>query len=403
MIFFSQLLNLPIVDSRQETIGRLKDVVVKVKEAGGYPEVFAIVFRRKGRQLVIPYQYIENLGYGEITLKKSDCWTEEYEFTNKEILLARDLIDQQIFDVAGIRVVRVNDLELVKIEEKFSLVGIDISNRALLRRLGLAALPIFRVATSHIIDWNNVSLVKGPVGNLQLKTSKEKLEKLHPADIANMIENLNFQESSKLVQSLDEETAAEVLEEVEPGYKDTLLERMSSKNLAQIVEEMPTNEAADIIQALSPHKKLQLYRRLGVQKAKVLHKLSKYGADEAGGMMSGEFMTLRGDMSVEQATRQIQKNSQQFGSIYHVYIVDGQKRLEGVVSIRTLLLAKHREKIADIMSKVYRTVRTHTGVDEVARVMTKYNLMSIAVLDRKKVMRGIITVDDILRYLVPNA
>jgi len=402
MIFFSQLLNVPIVDSRQEGIGRLKDVIVRIRE-GGYPEVCAITFKRKGVSVVIPYQYIENLGYGEITLKKSDCGVEDYDYANNEILLARDLLDQQIFDVAGIRVVRVNDLELVKIEEKFSLVGIDVSNRALLRRLGLSNMPILRRARTKMIDWNNVSLVKGPVGNLQLKTSKEKLERLHPADIANLIENLNFQESSKLVQSLDEETAAEVLEEVEPEYKDALIERINPKNLAEIVEEMSTNEAADVIQALSAHKKMQLYRRLGVRKAKVLHKLSKYGADTAGGMMSSDFMMVYKDMSVNQATRQIQKSSQEFGSVYHVFIVDDEKRLEGIVSIRTLLLAKHRQKIADIMAKVYRTVRVHTKAEEVAKVMTKYNLMSIAVIDKNKVIRGIITVDDILRYLVPDA
>jgi|WetSurMetagenome_2_1015567.scaffolds.fasta_scaffold70449_3 magnesium transporter len=403
MIFLSQILNLPVVNSRQDEIGRLKDVLVQVNEQAKYPEVSGIVVKAGRKESVIPYKFIENLGYGEITLKKSDCGIDDYKFSNSETLLARDLLDQQIFDVGGIRVVRVNDLELIKIEEKFLLMSIDISNRALLRRLGLAHIPFFRKSKSHFIDWGNVSLVKGLAGNLQLKTSKAKLEKLHPADIANLIENLNFQESTNLVQSLDEGTAAEVLEEVEPEYKDALLQRINPANLAEIVEEMPTDEAADVIQALSEHKKIQLFKRLGVRKARELHNLSKYKEDTAGGMMNSEFMSVHNDVTVQQAAVRIRKASEQHSSIYHVFITDEDKHLEGIVSIRTLLLAKHREKISSIMSKVYHTVRTGTDVEEVARVMTKYNLLSVAVTDRKKVIKGIITVDDILRYLIPDA
>jgi len=403
MIFLSQILNLPVVDSREAEIGRLKDVVVQVRDGAKYPEVSGIVVKSGRKESVIPYRFIENLGYGEITLKKSDCCIEGYKFSNSEILLARDLMDQQIFDVGGIRVVRVNDLELVKIEEKFLLMSIDVSNRALLRRMGLVNIPFIRKTRSHFIDWGNVSLVKGLAGNLQLKTSKEKLEKLHPADIANLIENLNFQESTNLVQSLDEETAAEVLEEVEPEYKESLLQRINPSNLAEIVEEMPTDEAADVIQALSEQKKIQLFKRLGVRKARELHRLSKYKEDTAGGMMSGDFMFVRNDITVQQAALRIRKASEQYSSIYHVFITDEDKHLEGIVSIRTLLLAKQREKISSIMSKVHHTVRTNADVEDVARIMTKYNLLSVAVTDRKKVIKGIITVDDILRYLIPDA
>jgi Mg/Co/Ni transporter MgtE len=317
--------------------------------------------------------------------------------------LARDVLDQQIFDVGGIRVVRVNDLELVKVEEKFALISVDVSNRALLRRLGLVNWPILRRAQSKFIDWSSLGLVKGSIGNLKLNTSREKLEKLHPADIANLIENLNFHESSKLVQSLDQETAAEVLEEVEPEYKDTLLERINPKNLAQIMEEMPSAQAADVIQDLSDHKRLQVYRRLGLRKAKTLHRLSRYGSDVAGGMMNTESMSVHRDTSVRQAIQKIRKHSDEHSSIYHVIVVDDDNHLEGIISVRTLLLAKMREKVADLMAKVYRTVRVSTNVSEVAKVMTKYNLMSVAVVDKNKVIRGIIAVDDILRFLIPDA
>lgn len=402
MIFFSQLINLPIIDNRQEEIGVLKDVLVRSKE-GQYPEVSAIVLKIKNKEAVIPYQYIENLGYGEITLEKSDCCKFDYEISNQEFFLGRDILDQQIFDIGGIRVVRVNDLELAKLKEKFHLVGIDVSNRALLRRLGLIHLPFLKKISSQIIDWNNLSLVKGHAGSLHLKTSKEKLQKLHPADIANMIENLNFQESTKLVQSLDEQTAAEILNEVEPEYKDTLLEHINPKNLAEIVEEMPSDEAADVIQDLSEHKRHQVYRRLGTRKARSLHKLTKYQEDVAGGLMNAEFLTVQKEQTIGQAIRKIRQKSPDYKSLYHIFVTDNEKHLEGIVSIRTLLVTNAREKIANIMSPVAQTVNENIPAHEVATIMTKYNLLSVAVTDEEKILKGIITVDDILRFLIPDA
>jgi len=402
MIFLSQLLRVPIIDNKQDNIGRLKDVIVRSHE-GEYPRVSGILFQEGIHNSVIPYGCIETLSRGEITLKKSDCWRHDYELQSDEILLARDVLDQQIFDVEGIRVVRVNDLQLVKIDEGFSVVGIDVSNKALLRRLGLAWVPILRRLESKFIDWNNVSLMKGPVGSLQLKTSYEKLQKLHPADIANLIENLNLPESTHLVQSFDKETAAEVLGEVAPKYKDTLLERINPKSLANILEEMPTDEAADVIKDLSEHKRIQVFRRLGVRKAQLLHRLTKYKDDIAGGLMTSEFMAVHKDDTVARAIGQIRKHSDVHRSIYHVFVIDDEKHLLGIVSIRTLLLASSRSKIEEIMSKVVRTVRVHTRAEEVAKVMTKYNLLSLAVTDKHKVIRGIVTVDDILRLLIPDA
>ena len=402
MIFFSRLIGAPIYDTNQEQLGDLKDLIVRTKD-GEYPRVSGLVIKHKGKQAVIPYQYIETLGYGEVSLKKSGVMKFDYDFSGEEFLLSKDVLDQQIFDVGGIRVVRVNDLELAKIEEKFALVGIDISNKALFRRLGLGRLPLVRSLKSNLIDWSNVSLVKGAVGSLQLKTSRERLEKLHPADIANMIENLNFQESSKLVQSLDEETAAEVLEEVAPEYKDTLLERISHKNLASIVEEMPSDQAVDVMQDLSDYKRLQVLKRLDSDTVAQLSKLSKYSPDVAGGVMSSEFMYVDADATVAKAINKIKKLSEGHSSIYHVFVLDKDKTLQGVVSIRTMLVSKNHAKIKEVMSPVVKTVRVTTKCEDVAKLMTKYNLLSVAVVDKLRTMKGIVTVDDILRYLIPDA
>lgn len=402
MIFLSQLLKAPIIDNKQERIGLLKDIVVKA-DPGEYPKIHGLLFQRGKEAAFVPYQCIETLSRGEISLNKSNCWKPEYELEDDEFLLSRDVLDQQIFDVKGIRVVRVNDLQLVRIDNGFSVVGIDISNKALLRRLGLSRFPFFNKIESQYIDWDNVSLVKGNVGSLQLKTTHQKLRKLHPADVANLIENLTLPESTRLVQSLDKETAADVLVEVDPKYKDTLLEHINSKSLANIMEEMPTDQAVDVLKDLSDHKRGQVFRRLGVRKAKTLHRLSAYKDDIAGGLMTSEFMSVHKDMNVEEAIKEVRKNSENFRSLYHIFVVDNDKHLLGIISIRTLLLSLPKQKVSAIMSKILKSLRVQTKFEDIARFMTKYDLLSMAVVDKKKIIRGIVTVDDILRMLIPDA
>lgn len=404
MIFLSQLVKVEIIDSKEDVIGYLSDVVVNAKPKNGdYPRVEGLIFYKGKEVNFIPYTCIENLSRAEITLSRSNCWKVNYEFSNDEVLLVRDVLDQQIFDVEGIRVVRVNDLQLSKIEDDFSVVGIDVSNKALMRRLGLAHLPFIRSMQSRFIDWHNVNLVKGNIGSLKLKTPYQKLEKLHPADIANLIENLTLHQSTKLVQAFDKEKAAEVLGEVEPEYKETLIDHINPKNLASILEEMPTDEAADVIQDLSEHKRIQVFRRLGIRKAKMLHKLTTYEEDRAGGLMNTEYMRIGEDESVREAIKEIRKKSDEHRSIYHAFVVDKDNALIGIVSLRTLLLADHSEKIGKLMSKVVKTVKISTHAREVAKIMTKYNLLSVGVVDRRKHLKGIITVDDIMRLLVPDA
>ena len=402
MLYLSQLLGVKIVDSKQDIVGKIKDIIA-VSGEKKYPVVIGVIFKRGSDLQFIPYKNIETLSGAAITLNSFDCW-KPWEEDKSFMVLNRDILDEQIFDVEGIRVVRVNDLQLVKIGEVFNLVGIDVSNKALLRRLGLGSfLPFTRLMQSQVIDWHNVNFIKSNFGSLKLKTSFSKLEKLHPADIANLIENLSLHQSSHVVQSLHDHKAAAVLAEIEPKYKDTLLEKISPKNLARIMEEMPTDEAADVLQDLSEHKRLQVFNRLGERRAKVINKLSKYDGDKAGGLMTADYMHVLTGSTVGDAVDEIRRRSEEHKSIYHVFVLDEGKRLKGIVSIRTLLLSENNLKVINIMSKVFVTVNTETSYDEIAKLLTKYNLLSVAVVDKQKRIKGIVTIDDVMRLLVPHA
>ncbi|MBP7057749.1 magnesium transporter [Candidatus Gracilibacteria bacterium] len=401
MVYLSQLIGTKIVDSKQEIVGKVKDVVAATGEKK-YPYVIGVVFKNGKELNFIPYETIETMGPSGITLNRFDCYTA-WDENPEHLFLNRDVMDEQIFDVEGIRVVRVNDLQLAKVGEFFNLVGIDVSNKALVRRLGLAFLPLIKLMQTRVIDWHSVNFIQGRVGSIKLNKPFKKLEKLHPADIANLIENLTLHQSTKVVQSLRDEKAAAVIAEMEPKYKDTLLEKINPKNLARIMEELPTDEAADVLQDLSEHKRLQVFRRLGERKAKVINKLAKYRSDVAGGLMTADFMNVHPDSRINDAIEEIRKKSEEYKSIYHVFVINDKKFLKGIVSIRTLLLADKHLKVEDVMSKVFVTVKPTTDYEELAVILTRYNLLSVAVVDKQGRMKGIVTIDDVMRLLVPHA
>jgi magnesium transporter len=404
MFYFSEVLNAKILDDREEYVGKVRDVAIfDSGDSEKYPPIKGVVFIGSKKDHFISYEDIEVFGPKEITLKKTDCWIEMAGSQN-EILLNRDLMDKQIFDIDSIRVVRVNDLELAKINDRFCLVAADISFNAILRRLGLPLLPAAKITAPKLIDWKNIDFLSSrDAAGLRLKTSREKLNRLHPADIANLIENLNLRDSSMVIKSFDADKAADILAEVEPKYKDILLEHIDPEHLSTLVEKMPSDEATDVIQDLSHRHKGRVLEKLGAGKADIIRQLSAYEERDAGSIMTTDFLSISGSSSISEAIEMIRTHQDKLESIYHLFVTDMDNRLTGVVSIRSLLLGEGKAMIKDIMSKAITMVSPHAKNIDVARLMTKYNLLSAAVVDSDKKIIGIITIDDIMRILIPNA
>ena len=233
MLYLSQILNSKVKDSSDKTIGRLKDILVKPKAGAYVPLVFLLIAGRHGREFFAPYEYVENLSKEEISLKSlfanivTDKPKEEYAYLN------RDVLDQQIVDVEGARVVRVNDLKLGEFEDKMSVLGIDISNKGLLRRLGVERFDLFNLMEPQFIDWRKAQPIKGI---LKLDTISKDLTKLHPADLANIVEDLSLKQGGKLVRTLDAEMAAKVFEEIEPAVKKILVSHLGPEKASKIIE-----------------------------------------------------------------------------------------------------------------------------------------------------------------------
>jgi len=318
------------------------------------------------------------------------------------VRLYRDVLDHQIVDLSGARVVRVNDLRIGDFEGKMSVLGIDISTRGLLRRLGLTWIDIFNLLKVNLIDWRKAQLVKG---ELKLDSVSKDLTKLHPADIANIVEDLSLKQGSNLVLSLDKTTAAQVFEEIEPEIQKSLIANLSPEHAARISERMSIDELVDLIHSLPEHQSKQLLGFVEQDRMKKVHKLLKYGDNTAGGLMSLEYLGCLPTETVAEAIDKIKKLSDNFRSINYVYIIDENGRYKGVASLRRLLIADPSAQLNKVMkrSHLLPVLHPHHSVKSVAHMMTKYNLNTVAVLDKEKNFLGVVTVDDVMRVLLPNA
>lgn len=402
MPYLSQLLNSKVTDSSDKVIGRLKEILVR-PNSGEYSPLEFLKIKVSGQKepVYIPYEYVENFSKEEISLKTLfKKVPNQKELSGNIIGLVYEVLDQQIVDVSGARVVRVNDLRIGDFEGKMSVLGIDISTKGLLRRLGFGLANLFPFLNVHLIDWREAHLVRGL---LKLETAAKKLNKLHPADLANIIEDLSVKHGSKLVSSLSAEAAAKVLEEVDPNLQKILVKYLGPVKAADILAKMSIEEIVDLMKTLPTREAQQFLARLNKTRLDKIERLIHYDNDTAGGLMMIDCFTARPDWTVKKVIEKIEKAPDR--SILYVYVTDEDGTFHGSVSLRWLLISSSDKKIGDLIKALppNSTLKPNNGVNEVINLMTKYDLYTAAVLDDNNKLVGIVGIDDVMRHLVPDA
>ncbi len=255
----------------------------------------------------------------------------------------------------------------------------------------------------HLLEWHNVHLIGD---KLQLATGRDDLVRLHPADIANLVEKMNVKQGSQLLRSLDQATAAKVMEEVSPHIQKMLIRHLGADRASTILEKMSMDELVDLIQLLPSQESRDIIENLPIQKdVGKVKKILEYDEDTAGGLMTTEFLVAHPDTQVSDVIAQIRRDSHHHRAIHFVYVVDDKKHYLGVTSLRRIIVADPKQRIKEVMKRSRRTpvVNANQSVADIAAIMTKYNLLSVAVVDNNKKLLGIVTVDDIMRCLVPKA
>lgn len=404
MFYFSNIINKHVHDVNDELLGRLTDVVVETNKKNFPPIVGIVVFDKKDkRELFVPSKYIASWSTEGIALKirNSEAVTD-LPIEPELLLLQKNIVDKQIVDLAGVKVVRVNDLQFGSVRGEMSLLAIDVSSSGLLRRLGISS-PMFNLFKPHLLEWKNVHLIGD---KLQLGIGKNELIKLHPADIANIVERLNLKQGSLLLKSLDEVTAAKVMEEIQPEIQKLLVQHLGVDRSANIMSKMSTDELVDLIQLLPAREARRIVDSLPINKdMSRVKKILEYDEDEAGGLMTTEYVSAGPEATVKEVIQKIREHSHQHRSINFVYVLDNENKFLGVASLRRLLIAKDEDLVGSFMKKTSRVpgVKVDEKISEIAEKMTKYNLLSVAVLDDEGRMLGVVTIDDIMRCLFPEA
>jgi CBS domain-containing protein len=408
MAFLSDLLGRKVTDMDGNLIGKLDDLIARDKPGFPHPSIDGLVVAAHHNRYTIPFSDVVSLLAPTILLRCAADQLSTYELGSEDVLLAHDVLDKQIIDTDGARVVRVNDLELVRIHNTFYVLNVDSGVLGILRRLGLARptlslAAIFRVKVHpSAIPWDSVELLRHDQF-MRLRIPADKLAELHPADMAEIISDLNRLETDQFLGSLDVEKLADTLEEVETEFQASLVESMSDEKVADVLEEMEPDEAADLLAELPKERSSELLALMDTEEAADVRLLLTYPEDSAGGIMTTQFAWVEPDLTAEQAIHFLREHAADAETLFYVYVVDRENHLQGVFSLNNLIFASPKAKVAEFMETRVKTVHLLDDQDEVAQVVTKYDLIAIPVVDENNVIRGIVTADDALDKIIPTA
>lgn len=407
-MYLSYVLGQSIEDSEGHELGKLDDLIAS--PAPHLPVISGVVVKT-GRGEVRNVAW-ESFAYDEVTERFSLAvpvdQAADYRIGDEDLLLRTNVMDKQIVDVHDYRVVRVNDVRVEPSGGRLYLVGVDTGARGLLRRMGLmhAADKLSKVLrfrlTSQLIGWHDVEAFERGVGRLKLRVSAERLSKLHPADIARIVNELDPAQRTDVMETLDLETAAEVLSEAHPEVQAQIVENLEDELAADILEEMEPDEAADVLGDISEEKREDILEEMEPEEAEDVKELLAYPDETAGGLMTTEYVEVARDFTAQQAIEKIRELEPDAETIYYIYVTDSAEHLVGVLSLRDLIVAQPSTPVEEFMAEKVIHVHTDASVEEIAHVLSDYNLLAVPVVDEENRLQGIITVDDALEEILPE-
>ena len=406
MLYLSQAIGRPVRDQLGESIGKVADLIVAIGDS--YPPVTGLVVNNNGREIFLSWQAVNSLDAGGATLGTTAIDISRFQQRPNEIRLKRDLMDKQIVDIDGRKVVRVNDLRLDEVEGALHLVAVDVGASGVLRRLGIEgpwrtlARGLHRDVPERYIDWEDVDPVERSIASVRLRVPHKGLAELHPADLATIIDQLTRSDRVGVIASLDDEAAADTIGEMEPETQVEVMEDLEPERAADILEEMDPDEAADLVADLSDESRVEILGLMEKDEADEVQELMTYDEETAGGIMTTEFVAVPATLTAAQTIDRLRDLEPDAETIYYVYVTDSDERLVGVLSLRDLIVSKPEIVISTFMFDEPVAVRTDTSQEEVTEVVARYNLLAVPVVDAEGRLEGIVTVDDAMDTLLPQ-
>lgn len=397
--YLSDILGHNLVDYRNRPIGKIEDLVVSLET--GHPKVLAVKIRARRKPIKVD---IKN-----ISLKKEngrirvECSRVIETYIEESYLnLNRDIMDKQVVDLNGRKVVRVNDIKLVYIRGDIIVLAVDVGFLGIVRRLGI--LKLFEMLMSlfkfdipeHLIAWDSIETLYKGVDKLKLSVPYEKLYNLHPADLADIIEDLDGRERTEVFQSLDDETAANALEEIEPDVQVNILQNLIQGKASRVLSAMDADEAADILEELEDEFAESILSGMKKEDADAIRKLMNYEERTVGSIMTTEYISLKKTMTVSEAIEFLKFNYHEEDIPYYIYIVEGDNVLKGVVSLRDLIFADSDKTLGEIMNDEVISVEDNDSIDTMIEIISKYELIALPVVNGSGQLIGMTLINDIV-------
>ncbi|MGI9056799.1 MAG: magnesium transporter MgtE N-terminal domain-containing protein [Pyrinomonadaceae bacterium] len=404
MLYLSQILGRPIFDARNDKIAVIKDVIVRYGEED-YPPVIGIVARYNRRLFFIPKRDFSDLSEGGAKMRSTILDLNPFTRRTGEVLLNKDVLDNQLIDVDGKRVVRVNDVQIIKVAGVWRVSGADVSLQGFVRRL----MPQGFFGSSRVvevIDWADVGYLATDTATatVQLKSSKDKLSRLHPVEIAQLAETLSPIHRTEIVESLDDEVAADTLEEMSTEAQARILEDMDEERAADILEEMSPDDAVDVLGEMDEGKAQELFDLMEDDEKADVAELMSFEHDTAGGLMTTEFVTFPKNLTVAGAIARLREMAETPNMIYYLYVVEEESswKLVGLITLRTLILAEPTFTLERVMRDQFQFAHPSDSALEAAQTISEYTLLALPVIDDEGDIAGIVTVDDAMEILLPK-
>ncbi len=402
MLYLSQMIGEPVVDSSGERLGTISDLAISTGEV--FPRITSLAFKGPGN---VPFmiswrKYVDTFDDDGIVLGV-DAHDIRFSYLQPdEVLLARDLMNRQIVDTQGLKVVRVNDLKLSQSGTQLRLLGAEVGIRGILRGLhplvekaAVGAAKLFRKKIDEqIIAWNYMDLLDRDLSEVQLSVTHKRLDELHPADVADILEQLDPQQRANVFQHLDDAQATEAISEMEDEFQADFIEDLDEARAAGLLGSMDPDDAADIVRDLSYEKAETLLRLLGAEDASEIRRLLGYKDGTAGGMMTTQFVAVESDATVGETIEVLRDLPDDHPTVHYVYVTDEYEKLIGLLSLRTLVLTDPDRPVAEVMHDDVITVNPDETEEDVAADIFKYDIPAMPVVDEHGALLGIVTVDD---------
>ncbi len=406
----TRLQSRPVFDDRSREIGTIKDLVVLFR--GIHPRVSKLSIARAGDEdLLISWEAVAEIaearrGLTVILDRPREALTPAY-LRGNEMALGTNILDKKVMDTKRRRVVRVNDVQLEWRDGGYHVVAVLVGMQSLLRRL-LPEVFLTWIASTlggeisqEMVAWEHVEPIETELTKARKQAVYTKLAQLHPADIADVMEELNPSERAAILNALDAETAVEALTETEPDVQAGVIQMLETEKASDLLEMMEPDEAADILGDLPPVKAQELLQEMEPAEAEDVAELLEHEEDTAGGLMTTQYVAFRPEATVSETMEQLRTIAEEVETIYYVYVTDPSERLVGVASLRELMMGRPDQTLNELMTSQIITVEPAASLREVAETMSKYNLVALPVVDVEGRLEGIVTVDDVLDDLIP--